>query len=367
MKLHKKILLVTSEFPPQPGGIGTHAYHLAKYLQKNSSTVTVLTDMRSREGIEENKFDAKNSFKTYRVAISSPRIEMYFKRIKMLLSLIKNQDVILASGKFSLWMVAFISLFFKKKYIAIVHGTEVNFSNPVKKTITDLSLKRFQSIIAVSHFTQSLLTKSLLKKCTVIPNGIDLKINDKQIKTIDLPGSPALITVGNVTRRKGQLNVIKMLPEIIKKYPEIHYHCVGIPTEKDRFLSEAKKIEVEKYITFHGRVLDIELYQFLKSSDIFVMLSEVTNTGDVEGFGIAILEANLLGIPAIGSKGCGIEDAIKNKETGFLIHNKNAKEFSSALQNILENDTFFSKNAVKWAKDHSWEKIITKYKQVLKK
>ena len=29
---------------------------------------------------------------------------------------------IIASGKFSLWIVAFSSLFFKKQFIAIIHG-----------------------------------------------------------------------------------------------------------------------------------------------------------------------------------------------------------------------------------------------------
>ena len=49
----KNILIVSSELPPQPGGIGNHAYHLSTQLQKNQYQVTVVTDMRSKEEVDE--------------------------------------------------------------------------------------------------------------------------------------------------------------------------------------------------------------------------------------------------------------------------------------------------------------------------
>ena len=59
--------------------------------------------------------------------------------------------------------------------------------------------------------------------------------------------------------------------------------------------------------------------------------SSPTATGDVEGFGIAILEANALGIPAIGALGCGIEDAIENYSSGILINYLDTEAFKNAL------------------------------------
>ena len=35
-------LILTTEFPPGPGGIGNHSYNLAKYLSLNEISVTVL-------------------------------------------------------------------------------------------------------------------------------------------------------------------------------------------------------------------------------------------------------------------------------------------------------------------------------------
>ena len=90
------------------------------------------------------------------------------------------------------------------------------------------------------------------------------------------------------------------------------------------------------------------------------MLSENLDNGDIEGYGIAILEANYLGLPAIGSKGCGIEDAICKGYSGELISNHNPQELIRALDRIMSDYERYSECAIKWAKKHSWN-IISDY------
>lgn len=360
MKSSKKILIVTSEFPPQPGGIGNHGFHLANQLSKNFYEVEVITDNRSVSGFEENAFDLELPYTVHRIKVNYLRFFMYFKRIFFLIKLIKKNKIIIASGKFSLWSVAFVSVFFKRKYIAITHGSELNLSQFPLKIITNNSLKRFSDIIAVSNYTKSLIENLKLSNVVVIPNAINENDwNEKLIKKGTFSGNPNLITVGNVTKRKGQLNVIRQLPNLIKKYPALQYHCVGIPTEKEQFLIKSKKLKVASHITFHGRVTEDKLKELLIDSDIFVMLSGETKSGDVEGFGIAILEANALGIPAIGARYCGIEDAISNYKSGILI--SNPEKLLSAIENIKGDYVNYKINARKWAMEHTWDRIIKKY------
>ena len=367
-KAVKRILLVTSEFPPQPGGIGNHAYHLAKYLRLSHFQVDVITDQRSEMGDEEESFDSVLSFKVYRVPKTKLRIWMYLKRLQLVIKHVKTAQTVIASGKFSLWVVAFASLFFKRQYLAVIHGTEVNFKNRILKGTVASSLKRFTTVIAVSHYTKSLVDPLHLKTVLVIPNGIDGSAWETETASqtaLALQGQPKLITIGNVTERKGQLNLIKMLPELIKTFPKLHYHCVGIPTEAERFLTLAKALKVDTYVTFHGRVDQEHLQQVLSASDVFVMLSRATTTGDVEGFGIAILEANALGVPAIGAKGSGIEDAIQQGVTGFLIDPNDAQAFETALKQLLAHKEDFSKQAKAWAQAHDWKLIIERYVGVI--
>lgn len=364
MKNSKSILIVTSEFPPQPGGIGNHAYNLALHLHTNGYNVRVIADQRSENGKTESEFDDKLGFSVLRIKKYNLRIIMYLKRIMNTYKHHRNVKNVIATGKFSLWNVALCSYFFKRNIVAIIHGTEVNFKSSLIRKSIDASLRRFNSIVAVSNYTKSLV-KHLNRDIEVIANGINVSHWQTDSAMIELKGKPVLTTVGRVSTRKGQLNVIKHLPELLKHFPDLHYYCVGIPTESDAFLSVAEKLKVKDHVKFMGSVSDNELKQILKATDIFVMLSGESPTGDVEGFGIAILEANAIGIPAIGSLGCGIEDAIKSNYSGFLIDANNHTEFIEAITKILESPVKYKSEAKSWARNHDWNTIIEQYKLLL--
>ncbi|MBA6152677.1 glycosyltransferase family 4 protein [Gelidibacter maritimus] len=359
--MKKNILIVTSEFPPQPGGIGNHSYYLGLYLSKNDYTVSVIADQRDVENREERNFDAGLPFSVHRVSLKRIRPFMYVERIVKTFQAFKHTDYVIATGKFSLWNVAFCSLFFKRHKMAVIHGTEVNFKSATLRKTIDLSLKRFDIIVAVSQYTKQLVAH-LNRKVEVIPNGIEVsQWKADEMSKGRLKGFPVLTTVGRVSSRKGQLQVIRLLPELKKMYPKIHYHCIGIPTEAEAFLSQAKALGVTEHVTFHGAVDDQTLKASLLATDVFVMLSTESTTGDVEGFGIAILEANALGIPSIGSKGCGIEDAIADGGSGFLVDPQDVADFRNSLNRLLDDAQKFKSQAKTWAEQHDWNQIIKQY------
>lgn len=360
-----KVLILTSEFPPQPGGIGNHAFHLAKGLQVNGYDVTVVSDQRSDNGEAEKGFDGQVSFRVVRIPRKAFIFISYFNRIRTAFSEGKNADIILSSGKFSLWMGALLSFFQKMKFVAVVHGSEIKLRNPFLRKLTAFSLKRYDTVIAVSEFTKSLVSHLNLKNISVIPNGFE--IGKPEIQKINKDQMPVLITVGNVTERKGQHNVIKALPSLLKKFPDLKYQIVGIPTDKKKLEKLSLALGVENSVEFYGKVEEKVKKELLSKSDVFVMLSEKTKDGDVEGFGIAILEANALGVPAIGAKDCGIEDAINQGHSGKLIDTKSPQQFEKALTEILNNYQTYSNGAKDWSTGFTWDKILTQYLEVLGK
>src|SRR5690606_30611145 len=104
----------------------------------------------------------------------------------------------------------------------------------------------------------------------------------------------------------------------------------------------------------------------LKQGDIFMMLSKPGANGDVEGFGIVILEANAMGIPAIGAYGSGVEDAIVSGVSGHLISLGDTGALTHAIRDILENGQGYKQGARNWAKAHDWGIIVKQYIVLLK-
>ena len=362
MKIKKKILLITSEFPPQPGGIGQHAYDLAHHLALTEEVV-VLSDQRSADGIYEDEFDIRQNFQVKRTPRYAILFLTYIQRLIIALQLASKNDIVLVSGKFSLWQGGLIRLLKHQPVIAIIHGTEVLLGNSYLKKLTELCLKSFDHVVAVSHYTLELVRHLPLQQTTVIPNGIQLK--DQPTVKAKATKEVQLITVGNVTQRKGQHNVIQALPQLVSQYPKLIYHCVGIPTNKQQLIHLADALQVRDHIQFHGRVSHQEKEYLLQKADIFMMLSERTKSGDVEGFGIAILEANQFGTPAIGSKNSGIEDAIEEGDSGCLVDSHDSDAFVQAVEQILNDYEHYSYQATQWVQKFKWKNIVTRYNKII--
>ncbi|UKM63662.1 glycosyltransferase family 4 protein [Flavobacteriaceae bacterium GSB9] len=363
----KQVLIVASEFPPQPGGIGNHAWQLAKALKHKGYQVNLVTDQRSDDGNAEADFDKTLPFQIQRIKKRNVRLFMYIHRLIKVFRLLKTTDYVLATGKFSLWNISLCGLMRKRFSVAIVHGTEVNLPTGFSKSCVEWSLHQFDKVVAVSNYTKQLISH-LSISVDVIPNGVpfqDWQHRGAVSEESQQIGFPKLITVGRVSERKGQAAVVAMLPELIKTFPKLHYQCVGIDTAAGSVKQLAEQLGVNGHVSFHGVLEQQPLKQRVAESDIFVMLSKPGLKGDVEGFGIAVLEANALGVPAIGAKGSGVEDAIKDRQSGRLVTLGDAGSFRNAISAILEHNDRYKQEAITWAKAHDWSIIVEQYMALL--
>jgi phosphatidyl-myo-inositol dimannoside synthase len=370
MKIRDKLILISSEFPPLPGGIGNHAYNLTKYLISSGYTIEVVTPFRSKNIENEINYDKGLNFKVYRYQKKIKNyIILFFKLLKK--GNVNPRSTFIASGMIPLIICGLYKFFFNKnKTILFAHGSDINTKNFFFKIFVSFTINYFDLIIVNSNYTSKIIQRNHKKRSTVINNGIDLKLFKKisdfdKTKVLNL-NKLKIVTVGTISERKGQKNIIEILPELIKKYKNITYHMIGLPKDSGCIMKLAKKKNVVDNIFIHGALSNIEMIKVLKSTDIFMMLSEKTSNGEYEGFGIAVIEANYLGIPAIGSKACGLSDSIINGKTGFLVNPKNKKEILSSFNSIIKQYGNFSKASKIHAEKYSWDNVIIKYIEILR-
>jgi phosphatidylinositol alpha-1,6-mannosyltransferase len=364
----KKVLIISSEFPPGPGGIGHHAFSLAQSLSAAGYHVIVLSPADYASKSEVDFFDKSQSFIIHRYKRFNTLLT-YFFRIFLTLNMVKKNEInrIILTGKFSLWQGFILKKMFNNiKNIAILHGSEVNLNSYLQRIFTHKSIESADIIVPVSEFTKNLLPNRILvslQKIDVIPNGLDDSWKtDTKYNPINLKGFPVLLTVGHVSRRKGQHRVIKALPLIRQVFPDIHYHIVGLPLMQNSLEKLAKEIGVLDCVTFHGKIQNHgDLISYYRAADIFMLLSENQSDGDVEGFGIVALEANWNGIPVIGAKFCGVEEAVKHKYSGYLVDGNDSTEILQGIKYCIENREPFRSNTILWASSHNWSIIVNKY------
>jgi phosphatidylinositol alpha-1,6-mannosyltransferase len=143
-----------------------------------------------------------------------------------------------------------------------------------------------------------------------------------------------LLTVGRMQRRKGQDMVIQALPRIRQGMPHVKYVMVGTGEELTSLSTLAQELGVQDSVVFAGNVPDQELAAYYAACDVFIMPNRQIG-GDIEGFGIAYLEAGAAGKPVIGGKSGGTDDAIVDGVTGILVDGHSSVEIADAVIDLL--------------------------------
>ena len=175
---------------------------------------------------------------------------------------------------------------------------------------------------------------------------------DKKIK---------ILCVARIHPRKGQdrvLNSIKELPKVLRMNIECTF--VG-PIVKKGFYNNAKDLSENSdcKVEFLGDLPDEELKKHYQNSDIFILPS-MPRAKSVEGFGFVYLEASSHGLPIIAHRIGGVEDAVKDGETGILTNPERPKELKDALEHLLTNTDLRKKMGQagrNLAKKHCWETV----------
>ena len=92
--------------------------------------------------------------------------------------------------------------------------------------------------------------------------------------------------------------------------------------------------------------------------------------GDMEGFGVVMLEAGLSGLPTIASRLEGITDVIREGENGHLLASGDAWGFSEAIMRYYHDGAGLSEareRASRYVADHfSWHAVADRYVTALR-
>jgi phosphatidylinositol alpha-1,6-mannosyltransferase len=79
-----------------------------------------------------------------------------------------------------------------------------------------------------------------------------------------------------------------------------------------------------------GKVSEEMLRTLYRGGDLFVM-PNIHVPGDIEGFGVVMLEAGLCGMPVLAAELEGISDVVREGENGHLVPTRDAEAFASSI------------------------------------
>jgi phosphatidylinositol alpha-1,6-mannosyltransferase len=347
-----KTLLFTIEYPPFKGGVANYYGNLVKYWPE-ADNIFVLDN-------NKNKLIKNFCFPKW-----LPACRQLKKTIKS-----RKIDHIIVGQVLPLGTIAYrVSLFSKVKYSIILHGMDFAFSQKTfrKRFLTKLILNKAEKIICANSYTANLLKETIKDpdKIVIVNPGISEKnIDHNLVKRIkdqyELEDKIVMFSLSRLVRRKGHDKIIKIMPELNQRIPNLRYFIAGEGPDR-LYLEDLAKDNSN--IKFLGKVNNEEKEAWLEVCDFFAMPSRNIE-GDFEGFGIVYMEAAMHHKPSIAGESGGVKDAVQGGITGILINPENEEQIANAIiQLATKEDTrkTLGENAYQRAKkEFRWEDKIQK-------
>lgn len=141
------------------------------------------------------------------------------------------------------------------------------------------------------------------------------------------PGAPLLLTVARMTWQKGHDTLLAAAPKVLARYPEACLAWVGDGPERPRLEAQAHALGLSGNIRFLGQRQDVAA--LLGAADLFVLPSRF------EGHPLSALEALASGLPVVGTRVCGLDEAVVHGETGLLVEPDRPEELAAAIVELL--------------------------------
>jgi len=338
-----KLLLLSSEFPPGPGGIATHAEQLALEWTRLGNSVTVLTSQDYAAPEEIESYNQRQPFEIIHLPHARNALLEGWLKLRQILSTARNNppDVLISSGERSNWLMLCTHAVRKIPWLAVGHGSEFAVQQSWARLLTRTAFNKAERIVCVSSYTcRRMLACGIHPgREFVINNGAeDSRLYPLPKVEIDayrrehgLRDQFVLLTVGNVTLRKGHDLVIHAIPRLKAAGVDVHYQIIGMPAERDLLEKLACDLGVSDCVTFLGKASNRVVLQAMNACDVYVMPSRTTSGGDFEGYGIVVTEAALCGKTAVVTRDSGLEDAVIDQVTGLLVPQENPDALSEAL------------------------------------
>ena len=399
------IAIVSGEYPPRWGGIGSVVYHLAGHLVQLGHDVSIITRSHTGKTPTQEGVDV--------ISVNWTKLPMAFTRsygkyaLKALrrLNASKPIDVINAHLPLVSWK--------RKEFrwleqniapvVSCLHGSWIGEKEGVKraaaakesatwKNPNDLAILTtagwyskyeragvLESSICVAN------SNSTLKEfqrwynppenfdCEVVLWGCDHKVfrppnidneaeqleherirkkyncdDEEALSYSQQTQTPMLLAVGRLVARKGYMTLLRAMPKILEKNPQAKLVIVGRGHMKKSLEKNAKKLGIEKSIFIESSLSFEELAQHFRSADLVVYPSYY------EGQGLIPLESLASGTPVATVNQEPLTEMVDNS-VGGLFERGNPGDLANCVNQMLASNSTSDKAS------KGRERVLSKY------
>jgi phosphatidylinositol alpha-1,6-mannosyltransferase len=367
------VLFFSFDYPPLDGGISRLSAELVTGLQREGVEIRVLSQYR-------------NEMRSCMPPAPEDRVTMR-RPLRELAALWKLRHwcygkVVICGVWYPEGLLA--TLAGVRPIVILAHGFELwprpqLWRRGAWRWLMQRVLGRSRIVVANSRYTADLVrTRAPGANVAAVPLGVDHRRfcpGDRQAarRRLGVPGDKrVIVTVSRIESYKGHSLVFRALaamPEDIRA--NLIYLIAGQGRDMEPLAQAADTLGLADVVRWLGYVPEVDLPDLYRSADLFLLCTrENRGQAEVEGFGLAFLEAQACGIPVVGTRTGGIPDAVQEGRGGWLIEQDDAGALAAILAYLVEVPAEFERMGriarQRVEEECTWDHYIDRFIQVLR-
>ncbi len=349
-----KALLLSEIFPPKTGGSGRWFWEIYRRISRDEVVVVAGEDPR------QEQFDRTHDLRLSRLPLemadwgtfSLKGLWNYRRIFRAVRKVVRREGVdqihcgrLLPEG----WIARMIRRRYGVPYLCYVHGEEMSYGQSSRQLGQMMHgvLEDAQVIIANSRNSAAILRdqwKVPADRVRVMHPGVDVErfvpaeFDTERRECLGWYDRPVVLTVGRLQQRKGQDQMIRALPAVRQSIPNVLYAIVGEGQQRSALEELVREHGLEEHVEFLGEPDDQLLVACYQQCDLF-SLPNRNIEGDIEGFGMVLLEAQACAKPVVAGASGGTAETMRVPETGRLVNCDGPDELAATVTELLANRT----------------------------
>ncbi len=238
---------------------------------------------------------------------------------------------------------------YPKDFRVVLHGSEIErWSSPmsVAGRIAARSIQLADAIIVPSEAIAKKVRArfpSTQNRIHVVHHALPEFFKAAAVSTLEtkkdsMIGRINLLSVGRIHPRKGFDQVLQALERLNSGEKSALSYTIAGSRCKSRYEHKLRELAKRSGCEVHFNLdpSDSELFNLYEKANLFALTS-VPHRKSVEGFGLVYLEAAAFGLPSIAYRVGGVEAAVQDGKTGYLLSVQDPKSITEQLRGIIQN------------------------------
>ncbi len=181
----------------------------------------------------------------------------------------------------------------------------------------------------------------------------------------------AIVTVARLLAYKGHDVVFRALAALPDDMRGRFVHIIaGRGPDRAVIEGEAQRLGVADRVRWEGFVAEADLTELYRAADLVALCTRATDRREVEGFGLALLEAQACGTPVVGTASGGIPDAVAPGEGGWLIEPDDHEALAHLLRRLNDDPAEFRRAGeaarARVERDGTWDRYLDRFEATLR-